>query len=330
MVRITLHIALLLFLAAAGCADDRHGDVRSPDPARSERSPADTVFRAESFLNRGDSLTGLLSGDLDADARPEKIILSLDPGEHPPPGAIANRVVVVSRAHDSAGWDVVATDTSRWTTSATVRDVTGDRIADLVLLRNGGGNDVVATRGAGVVSSDGSDHRRIRTVLSLRHGAPTFIEQGKGVILVNVHKTLWPPLVPRTASIEYLDDVLRFREGIFRSDPETREKRFERLAQQALQKYRSMSLQYRGDTLRSIDSVQNEGYRQAIGSSLFIPVALVLLYTHRGHSSTVGESFWQKERNFLQRRMPKEQFDILDSMSNRLLAGDDPATEAME
>lgn len=327
MIRPARHIASAVLLFIAACGGDR-APRRDPSPPVVHRSTVDTSLHPEDF---GDgAVRETLSCDLDGDGIAERVLVTLDTSGTHPADAIGDRVIVVARRNGTGDWAVVAIDTSRWTISVESRDVTGDRLPDLVLERSAGGNDPIASNGMAIISADGSYDRRIRTILSLRHGNPTLVNGADTGAAVAIHARLWPPLVPRTESFEYVDDILRFRQGIFRSDPVAREERFARLVRISLREYRTVRPLVRADTIRFDDSGAADWSAASRISALFPPAARILLYSLRCGDARGSEAFWSRERDYLRDRMPRAQFELLDSMRQRVMAGDDPLTEGME
>lgn len=314
-----------MLLASIVACGDRQQAPR--EPARSMRGDiVDTMFRADTFA-AGGRVQRVIDCDLDGDGESEKIVVVLSHTDGAPSQALGNRVVVVARSRESGLWVSAVVDSSRWTTSLALRDVTGDHLHDIVMDRNSGGNDPIASLGMGVISAHGGN---IRTVLSLRHGAPVFIDSSQGRGVVGVMGKLWPPMTARSESVDYLDDVLAFRDGLFRTARATNQARFARLTKESLRSYRAMRPSFVGDTARFSDSAREVAGEPEPTSPLFTPAALVFLYARRCGDISMAEIFWNREKLFLRSRMPPEQWNVLDSFSMRLMAGDNVPWEELQ
>ncbi len=330
MARYATHTVSILLLLIGACGGDRESPRVPPtDAIRRSTAPHEPKTGENPDLEEG-VLRAILTRDINGDGSPERVLVALDSTETHPADAIADRVVVMTRIDGSTTWTVAAIDSSRWTISVECRDVTGDHLPDLVLTRSAGGNDPVASVGLAVISSDGSDDRRIRTVLSLRHGDPIVVDSSEDEATVVVRARLWPPQVPRTESFEYMDDILRFSRGIFRSDLGLRQSRFRSLLRNAMTEYRSIRPLHRGDTSRYADSLEVEWSSEPRTSPLFPPAARVLLYALKSGDVEGGDLFWRREQEYLRKRLPRGQFELLDSMWQRALAGGDHISEGME
>jgi len=265
--------------------------------------------------------------NLDGAGEDEHILALIASEDNAPSFAIADRVLVIAREPSTRRWHVVHTDSTHWTSGLIFRDVTGDGLPDLLLQRHGGGNDPVATEGLAVVSAHGGP---LRSVLSLRHGAPRVVTVDRGAVGIEVYGRLWPPLVPRAQSTEFLDDILVFDNGLFRTDRKVGHVRFLAMARDAVRDYEAMRVQCLGDTVQFKDSAESNSDLLAYASPLFTPAARVLLYARRHGAYRMAERFWSNEREFLGRRLATEQYRALDSMSTRLVLGFQAHTEALQ
>jgi hypothetical protein len=268
-------------------------------------------------LGEGRTLDTLFELDLDGDGDIEYIVTSIDRHDGVPKRARADKLQIYSWHPASADYRPLEEDTLRWITGLDLRDVTGDGRVDLLVRCDGGGTDPIATEGLSIVSGDGGT---IRRVLSLAHGAPEIAPlpsmTGSAIL---THGRLWPPLVSLAGSVPYLEDLLGYRGGRFRSLRSEHPEKFLTLARGAEYNYRQLRQRHAGDTLRYTDSAL-AALRDSLvdeGSPLFTPAALVLLGYGRAGREESLRGFWRQEGGYLQRRMPTAQWTALNSIFER-------------
>jgi len=305
MIRTSLPILFALsVLLLYGCRDE---------PA--QRNATDTTagvydltFPQPRFSD-GRTLDTVMNVDLDDDGRLEYIVTSIHRDDFVPPTARADMIELYRFDTVTKEYRAVSVDSLMWITDLELRDVTDDRLPDLVVRTNSGGNDPTASIGMYIYSGDGG---RIRTIFHADDGDPELatLEGIRGDAILR-HSELWPDFAPHAAAVPYVDDILAYKGNAYTSVRGEHGGYFMREANRYLSDYqtaRTMQQPPRTDSLE-LDSL-TETYQMG----LFTPAALTILSFHSAGNGQALRSFWDSEHSYLQSRLAPSQFAALDSM----------------
>ncbi len=260
----------------------------------------------------------IMNVDLDDDGRLEYIVASILPEENLPPLARADLVQIYRFDTVAAGYAPVATDSVHWTAEYTLRDVTGDRLPDLLVRVNSGGNDLVASSGLYVYSGHGGS---IRAVYRSTSGDPALatIEQVQGDAIL-VHDLFWPIFASHAEAAPYVSDILAFKvgpegagKGKFASVRGEQSRYFLKEAENYLTQYRdARNLPPVDTTGMDSTAIDSAIYTREVG--LFNPAALTMIAFRNAGNGRSLRSFWDSERLYLQSELAPDRFTTLDSM----------------
>jgi hypothetical protein len=210
------------------------------------------------------------------------------------------------------------------------RDVTGDGRADLVIFTGGGGNDMVASNGLEIISWQRDS---LRVVYGSDHGDPEL--QGQpgvhGLLILN-HQELWPPRGSHADVVEYVSDILAFRNGTFTSVRKEQSQLFMSYVNGYIAAYRAARDEHAGDTLRTAsdslrlaDSLAAEASETP--SPLYVQPALALISLELANQPRMIRSFWSSERDYIRRRIPASDFQHLETIYMEALNGKETKSE---
>ena len=205
-----------------------------------------------------------------------------------------------------------------WIASLDLRDVTGDGRPELMVPTYSGGNDMVASNGLAIFSGDGGG---IRTIFQRPDGDPTLTElehaKGEGVM---VHDELWPAFAAHVDAVEYLSDILAFRDGSYVSIRREQTRRFADEAGAYLREYRDEREKFAADTIAVAGTSAPQPTPTIEGMHpLFKPAALAMLSFGTASDLRSLRSFWTSEREYLLRRIPPDQFAELEAIYSRMV-----------
>jgi hypothetical protein len=315
LVRTFAAIVLILAVSLSACRTD--DDKPSPQPGDTS-AEYDLEFPAPTFPD-GRRLDTVIAIDLDANGRLDYVVTSLshDTSHYLPPTARADLIQIYRFDTVSRSYVVAASDSAEWITAINLRDVTDDRIPDLVVSLYSGGNDIVASSGMYIYSGHGN---RLRPVLKLDAGNPEFkrFKNTAGDVIVS-YSELWPDFFVHAEAIPYVDDVFEFRDGEFRSVRTEHQDFFREQATEYLDQYRSARDSV-GIELARMAADSTSDSTSAVAYTLFSPAALAMESFIRGGAVTSLRSFWSSERHYLQQTLPDSQFVELEQIYSTSLS----------
>jgi hypothetical protein len=255
----------------------------------------------------------VLSADLDGNGRNEYVVMSVGADTLRPGTCRADLLQIYSYDPALGAYTLRLADSVAWASSYAVRDIDGDGRPELIVMTYSGGNDPIASGGIAIYT--GGDGR-IRPMFHAMSGDPQLSRlegvRGEGILL---HEELWPSFATHADAVEYLDDILAPRAGTFISVRKDQRARFVAQANQHLEEYRGLRARYMADTLAQADSAAREADSSLDGPHpLFRPAALAIISFGRGGETGSLRSFWNSEKEYLQRRLPQVQYRELEAL----------------
>ncbi len=300
--RSALATAAIVALAAAlmaGCADQRHPE----EPRRDIPQVYDLSFTTPKF-EPPRRLDTLMAVDLDGSGRVEYIVTSILDTGMVIPGTRADMIQIYRFDTAARGYRPVVQDEILGATELKLRDLTGDRVPELIVPLNSGGNDPIASNGVNIYSGAGG---AIRPIFQATHGDPTFTEiPGIGSAIL-LQDELWPSFASHAEAEPYPSDIFAVRNGRYISVRHEARGFLMKKADEQLARYRSARDSVAADTTVSYES----------GMALFSPAALTILLLQEAEARASLRSFWSSERDFLRSRMLDYQYDELESIYGR-------------
>lgn len=320
-------IAALAAIALAPWSGACRDDGRHPEPPPLPH--ADTMLAGDTFSSpkfaAGRMRDTIFAVDLLKENRPIYVVASFVRDSAQPAAARADLLQIY--LHDTAahGYRLALSDTLRWIRAYEVRDITGDRLPEVIAYTDAGGTDMVATRGMMIYSGhDG----RVQAIGTFAHGNPEFIRVGPDARdVVATYAQLWPPFASHADAAPYLDDLFAARNGRFVSIRTEQPGAFIERANGYLDEYKELRARYRADTLHpsidadtaTADTALPETTHFDAPHPLFMKAALAVLSFGRGGQTRSVRSFWVSEAEYLRRRIPEDQFSELESIVSRSL-----------
>lgn len=307
MIRTSLPVIFtLLLLSLSGCRDEPA--VR--DATDTTAGVYDMTFPQPKFAG-GRMLDTIMNVDLDNDGRLEYIVTSIQKDGFAPSTARADHIALYRFDTLAKQFVTVSDDSLMWITELRLRDVTGDRLPDLVVNVDAGGNDLTASAGLYIYSGDGG---KVRTIFHADNGDPQLATlegiHGDAVLL---HDELWPDFASHAEAAPYVADILVYKGNSFVSARREHERYFMQEADRYLTEYRTA----RGEappTESGSDAPTFDSVTTTYEMRLFTPAALALIAFGHADNGRALRSFWDSERDYLQSRLSPPQFAALDSM----------------
>lgn len=314
LLRIFQAAALLFAVILAGCSPD--------EEPRAEPGPgaADTTVTLDGIsfrpqLPQGHALDTIIRADLDGDGGDELIVASLLRDSTTPASARADYLQFYTLDSAARNYRLLFADSLRWATSIGLADLSITPEPEVVVHTDAGGNDEIATRGMSIYA--GGRGKTITRVYQTGRGNPSIEPaSGHGLPRIVLHGLYWPPFMTHAQAIRYVDDYLVLRNGAVASVRKEEHDRFMASAEEALGEYGRLRAQYTADTLGASDSLAATAPADSVDEPhpLFVPAALAIIRMGRGGAYPALRSFWGSERDYLERRLPPEQFKELEML----------------
>lgn len=310
-------LAIVTLVVLAGCGKDE---------PRSEPGRIDSVTAGEEFLlpamEDGRRLDTVIAVD-GAAPHGARLVLSLGADTLRPANARADLLQLFVYDPAAHGYRVAVADTLRWITAVSRRDLTGDGLAEIVVMSDAGGTDAVATRGVTIYAPT---QNGLRTLYSARNGDPSFaVDAVHGDQLVMVRNEIWPDFASHADAVEYISDVLAYRNGVFTSVRREHAGIFIDQANAALAEYGRLRPQFAADTLKpkpdssaTPDSLTVTDSLSDTVHPLFMKGALAMLSFGCAGQARSVRAFWASESDYLETRLPRVQFAELRAIYERL------------
>ncbi len=308
-----LQAAALLFaiaVAAVGC--------RSDEEPRNEPQATDTTVTLDGIsfspqLPDGNRLDTIIRADLDGNGSDELIVASLGRDSIAPAIARADYIQFYTLDSAQRRYRLLYADSMLWASGISVRRLARTGGPVVIVTTDGGGNDEIATRGMSIYSGAGGGVGRI---FQTNRGNP-WIESlpGPDIARIVMEGQYWPPFMNHSQALRYIDDYLALRDGKLVSVRREYHEQFVAKAQEALARYGALRDRFKADTLRTGDSALAAANDSVDGPHpLFSPAALAILTLGRGGADRSLRSFWGSEWEYLERRIPPEQFQELATL----------------
>lgn len=310
----SLRAAAILMIFVAGC---RSGQ----EQPGSEPSDRDTIVTLDGRAFRPDLPSGhvldtIIKADLDGKGSDEVVVTSMRPDSMAPPDARADYLQIYGFDSLAGSYRLLLSDSMRWGTRVKLEDLSAMRSRELAIYTNSGGNDVIASQGLNIYSGANGTVSRI---YSTSRGNPAITYRHDPELpLVMINGQYWPPFLTHAQAISYVEDFLIFQDGTLTSERMELRRYAMSNAQDALKEYAALrktfaALPPPADSLDEADTLTAGSVADTV-HALFIPAASILIDFKRAESARSLRSFWDSEREFLERRLPPAQFKELEQL----------------
>lgn len=310
----TFRAAAILMIFIAGCRSGQEQPGSDPSDHDTIVTLDGRAFRPD--LPDGHVLDTIIRADLDGKMPEELVVTSMRPDSMAPPNARIDYLQIYSFDSLAGRYRLLLSDSMRWGTSIQFPKLSNRRFDELAIQIESGGNDAIASRGMHIYSgADGT----IRRVYNTSRGDPAIIYRRDGELpLIMVRGQYWPPFLTHAQAISYVDAFLIFRDGELINDPKELREYSMSSAQLKLNEYAALrktfaALPVPADSLDQADSLAVEDVADTV-HALFIPAAEVIISFRQAESAHSLRSFWNSEREFLERRLPPAQFQELEQL----------------
>lgn len=309
-----LAICVAALVGIIGCGE---GDLDTvPDQTGESVTPEIPAFEppATEAERTIDTVIGI---DLDDDGTKEYIVGSLGTERMKSPEGRADRIEIFKYDTAEGAWKVVLSDAPLWVSSYRLREMTGDRVPELVVTVASGGNDPVTSNGVTIYTGA---ERKIRVLWRMEEGNPQLISNSPDRPTdVLIHGTVWPPSVPHAYAVTYVKDIHGYNGSEMVSVKGLYGEYFRKLSDSLLGEYREVraKVEEEGgaagtDEYDGIGSNGLAGAGDDTSSELFVAAASVMISLVEADRMSELRSFWNNEKDTLRRLLPLEQSDQLE------------------